>query len=379
MVKIVVIEDEVDSLSEVVTWLQAEGYEVTGTRDGKLGLQTIHEEIPDLIVCDITMPEMDGHEILIEVRSTRSLNHIPFVFLAHASDRVSVRKGMNLGADDYLTKPITRAEVLSTVQSRLYKQSVQDAQAQTLINILNQTFSEERAQRLLKSRMIAMFSHDFRNPLTAVLSSSNILRNYEDRLSPAQKTQHLDRIDGSVHLLIQMLEDMMTVAELEEGQLKYVPQLINLAVFVEAITEEFRLIDQGIHILTVHTTLQGLVEADSKLLRQILANLISNAIKYSPPDSEITITLSDDSHRINLSVRDQGIGIPPDGLSHVFEPFYRANNVERVRGTGLGLSIVRDCVERHNGHIEVASQVGEGTTFIVDLPLVREQPLYADD
>ncbi len=372
MVKIVVIEDEENLRNEVIDWLQAEGYEVRGAADGQLGLELIRQEIPDLIVCDILMPEMDGHEVLIEVRTTRNLNHIPFIFLTVVSDRVSVRKGMNLGADDYLIKPVSRAELVNAIRTRLHKQAIQDAQLESLINILNRNFSEEHEKRLLKSRMIAMFSHDFRNPLAAVFSSSNILRNYEDRLSTAQKAKHFDYIDGSVHLLTQMLDDMMTVAELEDGQLDFKPQQIDLTGLVESIAEEFRLIDQGAHRLTVNATLQGPVTADPKLLRQILSNLISNAIKYSPSESEVIISLSDDASIINLSVHDEGIGIPEDSLSQLFEPFYRARNVEGVKGTGLGLSIVRDCVERHNGRIEVKSRVGKGTTFIVKLPLVRE-------
>jgi len=372
VVKIAVIEDEADTLNEVVNWLQAEGYEVSGAVNGQLGLELIRQEIPDLIICDIVMPEMDGHEVLIEVRATRNLNHIPFIFLTVVGDRVSMRKGMNLGADDYLIKPASHAEVVNAVRSRLYKQATQNSQVENLINILNGAFSDEHEKRMLKLRMIAMFSHDFRNPLATVLSSSNILRNYEDRLSTTQKAKHFDYIDGSVHLLTQMLDDMITVAELEDGQLDFKPQKIDLTGLVESIAEEFRLIDEYAHRLTVNATLQGLVTSDPKLLRQILSNLISNAIKYSPSESEVTITLSDDGSIINLSVHDVGIGIPEDSLSQLFEPFYRAGNVEGAKGTGLGLSIVRDCVERHNGRIEVTSQVGKGTTFIVKLPLVRE-------
>lgn len=370
MAKIIVIDDEKNSLDELVAWLGDDGYEVIGAIDGKLGLDAIRQEIPDLIVCDIMMPEMDGHEVLIKVRSNPLLNHIPFIFLTHVIDRAAMRIGMNLGADDYITKPATRMELLNAVESRLNKQAVQDSQAQSLINILNLAFSEEREKRLVKSRMIAMFSHDFRNPLSTVLMSSYIIRKYADRLSLERKTQQLDRIDGAIHLLIQMLDDMMLVAELEEGQLKYTPQLTNLTALVEVITEEFRLIDQDAHELTVHTTTHSWIQADPKLLRQIIANLISNAIKYSPIGSEIIISMTEDDGRINLLVEDQGIGIPENNLADLFEPFYRASNVQDVQGTGLGLSIVKDCVERHNGHIGVTSEVDKGTTFVVELPVV---------
>ncbi len=292
MPTIVVIEDNATNLKQVNDWLQAEGYKVIGALDGRLGMEAIHEEIPDLIICDIAMPEASGHEVLIEVRSDPLLNHIPFVFLTQLDDRESIRLSMNLGADDYLTKPVSRQEILNTVQSRLNKQEVQETQIQSLINTLNQAFSDEREKRLVKGRMIAMFSHDFRNPLALALISTGILRTYENRLSPERKKQHLDRIDGSIHLLIQMLDDMMMVAELEDSQLTYIPQPVNLTTFVEIIVEEFRLIDQGAHKLTVHSSLHNSwIQADTKILRSILANLISNALKYSPSKSEVTITV----------------------------------------------------------------------------------------
>ena len=373
MVKIVVIEDDYAIATEVTDWLQLEGYDVVTVSEGQLGLETIHNEIPDLIVCDIFMPEVDGHEVLIEVRSDPTLNHIPFVFFTSATDRDSVRKGMNLGADDYLPKPVTHEELINSVRSRLNKYTTQHEQTQSLINILNEAFSEEREKRLVKSRMVAMFSHDFRNPLSTILISSGMIRNYEDRLSPERKKKHLERIDGSVHLLIQMLDDMLTVAELEDGKLRYLPQIINLTVFVEALAEEFRLIDEDSHKLTIHSSLKSWVQADPKLLRQILANLISNAIKYSSSGTEVTITLSaEDAHTFNLSVQDQGIGIPEESLSQLFEPFYRASNTKSIQGTGLGLSIVKDCVERHNGHIDVSSEINKGTTFFVDFPIISE-------
>ncbi|NWJ47238.1 MAG: response regulator [Chloroflexi bacterium] len=371
MVKILVIEDEEQIREEVMDWLQFEGYEVSGAANGRLGLEAIQREVPDLIICDIAMPELDGHDVLIEVRSNSTLNHIPFVFLTAAADHDAVRKGMTLGADDYLTKPFTHAEVLNTIRTRLEKRAAQEKQMQSQIEILNTALSEEREKRLLNSRLVAMFSHDFRNPLTCILSSSDILRNYETRLSTEQKAQQFDLINGSVYLLLQMLEDMLMVAEMERNHLEYAPRQLDLKAFVKDLIDEFRLIDQDSHILTFHSGLQGSVEADSKLIRQILTNLISNAIKYSTVRSEVIVTLSEKYNKINLVVEDQGIGIPEEGLANLFEPFYRATNAKNVKGTGLGLSIVKECVECHSGSIRVESQLGKGTIFAVELPLVR--------
>ncbi len=370
MTKILVIEDEAGIRDELIDWLAFEGFVVLGAENGRLGLAAALHERPDLIVCDIAMPEMDGHEVLIEVRANPALNLTPFVFLTASADRDSVRKGMNLGADDYLTKPFTHAEVLNTIRSRLEKKTLQETQYNAYIDMLSSALSQEREKHVLKTRLVAMFSHDFRNPLTSVLASSDILRHYDDRLTPERKHQHLDRIDGAVRMLIQMLDEMLIVAELELGRVDYTPVPVETAHLLGSIVEEFRLIDQGDHLLSIANTVMCSVMAEPRLLRQIVTNLISNAIKYSPSGTAITITLRQDQDELVLMVQDQGIGIPEESLPHLFEPFHRAANAKGVKGTGLGLNIVRECVDRHQGTIGVESRLGSGTTVTVRIPFI---------
>lgn len=371
MTKILVIEDEAHIRDEVMDWLHFEGYEVVGAANGQLGMAAIYQEHPDLILCDITMPEMDGHEVLFELRSNANFSHIPFVFLTAAADRDSIRLGMDMGASDYLPKPFTHAEILNAVRSRLGLKAMEEQEYLNQIDMFNRAFTEEREKRLLKSRLVAMFSHDFRNPLASILSASSIIRNYEDRLTPERKQRHLDRIDGSVRQLLQMLDDMLMIAEMESGHLDFLPQPVDLASFVETIVDEFRLIDQDAHQLIVQNSLFGQVEIDTKLVRQMLANLLSNAIKYSPQDTSVTVRLYEQADCIRLEVADKGMGIPEDSRDHLFEPFHRASNARNVKGTGLGLAIVKECVERHSGHISVESALDEGTVFKVELPLER--------
>ena len=369
MTKILIIEDEAEIRNEVMDWLTFEGYEVSDAANGKLGLEAIKQSTPDLILCDIAMPELNGREVLIEVRSKTHLSHIPFIFLTAASDRDSIRKGMELGADDYLTKPFTHAEVLKAVRSRLERKAIQERQVQTQIDTLVRAFDEEHEKRLLKSRLVAMFSHDFRNPLAGILAASGILRSYNDRLTPEQKTRHYDRIDGAVKQLLQMLDDMLIVAEIESGHLEFSPETLNASAFAEGIIDEFRLIDQNRHQIILETDNSDSILADPKLIRQIIANLISNALKYSPADTHIHVNLKLKDSCLMLTVEDQGIGIPEASLPQLFEPFHRAANAKQFKGTGLGLSIVKNCVERHQGNVKVESQVGKGTCFSVQLPV----------
>jgi signal transduction histidine kinase len=368
MTKILVIEDEADIRDEVIDWLQFEGYTVIGAVNGQQGLERIYQETPDLIVSDIAMPEMDGYELLLEVRLNPRFINIPFIFLTAVSDRDSVRKGMNMGADDFVTKPFTHAELLDSIRSRLGKKSAQESQIQAQIERLHSDLTEEREKRLLKSRLVAMFSHDFRNPLSSILSSSSIIRNYEDRLTPERKRQYLDRIDGSVRLLLQMLDDMLMVAEMESGHFEFSPQLFDLNALIETILDEFRLISQGTHRLTFRTYLRNYIYADPKLMRHIITNLLSNAIKYSSENTEVTIIVEERDQQVSLMVEDHGIGIPEESLPLLFDAFHRAQNAKSVSGMGLGLTIVKQSVDLHGGTIDVGSVLGEGTRFVVMLP-----------
>lgn len=368
MIKVLVIEDETQIREEVMDWLSFEGYEVYGEANGRLGLATIQHNIPDLVLCDIAMPEMDGYEVLIEVRSDRNLGYIPFIFLTAAADRASVRRGMDMGADDYLTKPFTHAEVMNTVRSRLAKKEAQDKQLASQINSLDNAFNEERAKHLLKSRLVAMFSHDLRNPLATISTSSGVLRSYSDHLAPERRERLFDFIDGSVRHVLQMLDDMLITAEMESGHLVFAPQVVELPGFLQAIVDEFQLIDQGAHKLIFLATYQGQVMADPKLLRHILANLLSNAMKYSRSGTEITTTLDEADGELCLQIQDHGIGIPPESLPTLFQPFQRASNAKNIKGTGLGLTVVKECVDMHGGNIQVSSEIGQGTRFMVMLP-----------
>ncbi|WP_129628242.1 hybrid sensor histidine kinase/response regulator [Candidatus Oscillochloris fontis] len=371
MAKILLIEDEPTIREEVLDWLQFEGYEALGAPNGRLGLEVIQRDHPDLILCDIAMPEMDGHEVLLEVRASMRFSSTPFVFLTASADREAIRRGMDMGADDYLTKPFSHAELLNMVRSRLRKKELQEEVMLGRIQMLDAALAEEREQRLLKSRLVAMFSHDFRNPLTAIMASAELL----DEMSDPQhyvthKQKYVNRIFGSVYILLQMLDEVMVVAEMEGGHITCTPQMMDLLSFVEKIIEEFRLIDRNAHIFSLTYSLPEQIELDPRLLRHILANLIANAIKYSPVGSEIRLNLSLHHDQIWLEVHDQGIGIPTESLPYLYEPFHRAKNAKQIKGVGLGLSIVRECVLAHNGQIAVETQVNGGTMFKVVLPLV---------
>ncbi len=177
MTKILIIEDEDMLHGEVSEWLTFEGYEVFSAKDGVAGLECAFRDLPDLIVCDIMMPRLDGYGVLLEMRSNLGTAAIPFIFVTAKVTTEDIRRGMILGADDYLTKPFERMDLLQAIQTRLAKKAALEQDHQCDVEQLQTALEQEHEQRLLKVKMVAMFSHDFRNPLTSIMSSRGKPRN----------------------------------------------------------------------------------------------------------------------------------------------------------------------------------------------------------
>lgn len=369
MPKILVIEDETLLREEVMEWLVMAGYEAIGAADGLDGVRKALNFVPDVILCDIAMPHLDGYGVMLQVRANALTQMIPFIYMTARVSLDDIRIGMNLGADDYITKPFTYHQVIHAVEMRLEKKAQYDVRQQAEIEQWQQALTEEHALRMLKSRMVAMFSHDFRNPLATILTSNGILRDHGDRLDSQRRLAFFNRIEASVHRLTQMVDDMLTVAQMESGNLTFNPEPLNIAEFLQQIVEEFQLINGDTHVLRFESQLSDSVQADPRLLRQIATNLISNAVKYSAKGKEVIISLQRTQHTLELRVQDQGIGIPDAEQQHLFQAFQRASNVGSVVGTGLGLAIVQQAAALHGGSVEVESQVNMGTTVTVRLPL----------
>jgi PAS domain S-box-containing protein len=246
----------------------------------------------------------------------------------------------------------------------------------------------ERELSEVKSRFIAMTSHELRTPLTTMQSSLDLLRRYSEQLSLEKRLQHFNRISSAIEQMNSMVEDVLILSEAEAGKLQLNPAPVDLAQLCHSLAAELLVGDQKQHKITfTHignckaalsgtNSLEGEQETptryllDGKLVRYILSNLLSNALKYSPRESTIQFDLTCHQDKVVFRVQDQGLGIPCEDIPQLFESFHRASNVGVIQGTGLGLAIVKQCVDLHRGEISVDSVVGEGTTFTVTLPLI---------
>ena len=219
----------------------------------------------------------------------------------------------------------------------------------------------------LRSRFVALTSHEFRTPLTSILSSQDLLKHYHERLSEAERLKILDTIESGVHRMTRMLDRVLLLGKTEAHMLEFRPKVIDLRALCTDLVHEAQSQQPG---TGCHISLDYAIGPqdgmyDDKLLRHIFSNLLSNAIKYSPSGGQVRLTVMTGENQTVFEVSDQGIGVPADEIEHLFESFHRASNVGSIAGTGLGLVIVKQAVELHGGTITVHSQVGQGTTFTI--------------
>jgi PAS domain S-box-containing protein len=222
----------------------------------------------------------------------------------------------------------------------------------------------------LKSRFVSMISHEFRTPLSTILSSTQLLERYWDTFTEEKRRKHFPKIETAVSRMTALLDDVLFIGRTDTNKLIFSPIPIDIYNFCTEVIEEVSMSGYGTD--RVQFTFEGNstdVVVDEKLLRHIIVNLLSNAHKYSPKTSSIVFSVVSHSEKIIFTITDYGIGIPPEDQERLFEVFHRATNVGNVQGTGLGLSIVKRSVDIHGGTISVNSTIGIGTTFIVTIPV----------
>lgn len=233
---------------------------------------------------------------------------------------------------------------------------------------LEQALEKEKELSDLKTRFVSTVSHEFRTPLAAVLSSASLLSKYTKENEQEKRNRHITRIKEGVEHLNDMLGDLLSLGKLEEGLIETKKDVLHCEDFMnDFISDMKEIVKPGQQIKFTHTGINE-VYTDKRLLKNILLNLVSNAIKFSPEDSVIEIFCENEQEQITLSVKDSGIGISEEDQQHLFERFFRARNAQNIQGTGLGLHIISKYIELLNGKINLHSKEDKGTTFTIIIP-----------
>jgi PAS domain S-box-containing protein len=268
-----------------------------------------------------------------------------------------------------------QAEALEKEKIRLESEILERRRTEEMIR---HTLEKEKELGELKSRIITTISHEFRTPLTTILGSAELIKNYGQKWTEDKKLKHFQRIEESVEHITKLLNDVILIGQAEAGQLGFNPSQIDVVATIRQIFEELQRSSESQQEEgkgTVPTLVfasqceEAQANLDENLLRQIITNLASNAVKYSPKGGLVRLDLVCQEDQAIFRIQDEGIGIPPEDRERVFETFYRASNAGTIQGAGLGLAIAKKCVDLLEGQVLLQTEVGVGTTFTVMLPL----------
>ncbi len=236
--------------------------------------------------------------------------------------------------------------------------------------MLNVQLQKEQEISQMRADLLVKINHQFRTPLAIINTYSSLMERHFDRLSPERRVDYLQNIRNNVHRVSEMLDDLYVIYQTQNGS-NQLREALNLSVLIEGVITQVNSSIGGDHLIMLHLspalpTFYG----HERLMWHTLNNLIVNAVRYSPTGSQVTVTVRHVDHTIVLSVADEGMGIAPDDIPHLFEPFFRGNNAMQHFGTGLGLSVVNEAVRAHEGQVFVESILLKGTTITIQLPIV---------
>lgn len=373
--RILVVEDERIIACDIKDYLERSGYIVPAIAAyGQQAIEKAEALQPDLVLMDVMLKgDMNGIEAAEEIFARFQ---IPIVYLTAYSDENTLNKAKTTQPFGYVLKPFDETQLITTIEIALNRYRTEI--------FMREALAKEKALHNLKSQFVSMVSHEFCNPLSAIINSTELLASEDNQLNESQKSEYIHHIQKSVKHMTQLLNDVLLIGKGELSKVQFNPAPLDVEKFCQELIAEIQFTFDTHQI--VFTT-QGrylrqetvnhcfgelptqLPNLDEKLLRHILSNLLTNALKYSPKGGMVKFDLFCLQDEVIFRIQDEGIGIPYADQEELFASFHRACNVGNIPGNGLGLAIVKQYVELHDGEITFASKEGVGTTFIVSIPI----------
>ncbi|MFN8527617.1 MAG: response regulator [Anaerolineae bacterium] len=369
MHKILVIEDEKSLLEDLIAILQYADYDAEGEGGGAEGVEHALAWKPDLILCDVMMPGVDGFEALRRIRGEPSISGTPFIFLTARGDRASQRQGMDLGADDYLVKPFTATELLSAVEARLKR----------FIEVTDTSLQSQL--EATKQQLARMVTHELRTPLISINTVLEIITRQVRNLSPDEIAEMLDTIGAGSKRLTHRVEQLVYLTQLEAGTLTYdviqkdgvCTRLWEILVAATNLARRFAY-NQPANVITdmQDRNPEATVLCNPPALKQALAEVLSNALKFSPEDGTVQVNQWSDKDSVYVSIVDQGDGIPESQVALALRAFEQIDrDRQEQQGIGMGLSLANQIIKVHGGTLDISTVIGRGTRVNIRLPLIE--------
>ncbi|MBW5449418.1 response regulator [Cohnella sp. CFH 77786] len=401
---ILIVDDDPVNLQVLSNHLKLHKFSVKQAGSGHEALAMIAGGFtPDLIVLDVMMPRMSGFELCMRLREDHPVSELPIVLLTAKNQVQDLVDGFEAGANDYLTKPVSKKELLSRInlhlkvakwhamlEHQVRERTTELAETNTALEQINreleQAYRELSAMEQSRRRLFGNISHELGTPLTSI---QGYVKGILDGIERFQDRKYLQRIYDKTIYLHRIIRDLFELSKLEARQIRFEFQQMELLPFVENLRQKYAS-DVELHELRFECTLPdpkatetAMVRIDPLRIEQVVNNFITNAIKFTGPGGTIRLSVELDASsapydRVRIGIHDTGSGIDDEDLPHVFDRFYRgqASRKSRAEGAGLGLSICQEIIRYHDGEIGVASRLGEGSTFYFTLPVEFE---FADE
>lgn len=345
---ILIVEDEEDVAQLLRYNLQKAGYRTVVAPDGVQALRIVRLGEPDLVLLDLMLPEMNGWEVCRVMRGSEQAETTPVIMLTALSDEDARLRGLKCGADDYITKPFSLPTLLLKVRRLL-------DQRQALAALRSRSESMESSLHFLV--------HEMKNSLAVISGFTDLATEKPDG------GMYLQRIATATDTLDHLLADASLLTKLESGVEALLLEAVDITAAVEELVASFQTAAAARNVtLMLMNRSSGKVQANSTGLWHVLSNLLTNAIKFNREQGHVWFRFDDVGGRIELSIKDEGPGIPRELFPKIFGKFYRGPGSESVRGSGIGLYVVKLMLENMRGTITVASTVGTGTTFTIAFP-----------
>jgi two-component system, sensor histidine kinase and response regulator len=374
---ILIVDDIAENLQILRARLRLKGYVVREATSGIEALRNVEEHVPDLILLDVQMPEMDGFEVCRRLKEQEFSRNIPIIFITGRGDTDDLVLGFKSGAVDYVIKPFNSAELMTRVQTHLELKFARD--------ILKQKNAELEKLNREKSEFLGIAAHDLKNPLATVRWLTDLLKT--GTLPEEKSLDTLDKITLSVERMFRLVKNLLDVNAVEEASIDAPLEKVNVVFAVADVLANYegQAEQKGVSFTFQNTATNATVRINTEILGQIIDNLISNALKYSPIGGEVKVLVTSDVPEnpitVRFSVQDEGEGISPDEQKKLFTKFttLSAKPTANEHSTGLGLFIVKKLTDAAGGTVSCQSAKGKGATFTVEFPVVRRDTASAVD
>ena len=362
--KILIVDDVISNVLLLKILLTNEKFQVCTANNGTSCIEMARKEHPDLILLDVMMPDINGFDTAVVLKKDETTRDIPIIFLTALNTPQDLVHGFQVGASDFLTKPFNKEELVMRVNQQISLVAAK--------RIIQQQNEELRATLNNRDKMYSVIAHDLRSPMASIRMVLNlVVQSASPESVGPELFMLLDQANRESEEVHDLLDNLLKWTKSQTGRLNVVKQELDLNDIIPGVVEIFVAIAATKHLkLDLQPTGSPLkVEADNDMLKTIVRNFLSNAIKFSPEDSTIEIIMGEDNGFAKVSVRDHGVGIAANRIDTIFHKGETTYGTGGEEGSGLGLQLCQDFARKNGGDCTVESVEGEGSTFSVLIPL----------